>query len=347
MNIFQSSKSFKQAFWGATLLSVVIASIGVFVIFFGERYHLRLVYAAYVNLLVVLGLQVFMGNTNITNLSHSAFMGLGAYIAAICVTPIQIKKLSLPDAPWGLNAFELDALSSALISLTLTGFLAFLTGLIIVRLSGIGATIVTIAILVIVHSIFMHRTDIFKGKQAFFGIPQVFDLSSIIMISIFVIFVARFFRESKWGIQLRASSDDEKSADAMGVNIFKLRLVAWTLGGLILALSGICYAYYLGTISARPFYFSHVFLTLAMLILGGMRSITGAVIGTILITFGLEGVRFMETGPTILGLKFPEMLGLSGIALGAVIVIIMVVRNGGLVGNFEIEQLFIKTRKKI
>ena len=78
------------------------------------------------------------------------------------------------------------ALSSALISLTLTGFLAFLTGLVIVRLSGIGATIVTIAILVIVHSIFMHRTDIFKGKQAFFGIPQVFDLSSIIMISIFV-----------------------------------------------------------------------------------------------------------------------------------------------------------------
>ena len=70
MSIFQSSKSFKHAFWGATLLSVVIASIGIFVIFFGERYHLRLVYASYVNLLVVLGLQVFMGNTNITNLKH-------------------------------------------------------------------------------------------------------------------------------------------------------------------------------------------------------------------------------------------------------------------------------------
>ena len=177
MKIFQSSKSFHQAFWGATLLSFIIALIGLLVIFFGERYHLRLVYAAYVNLLVVLGLQVFMGNTNITNLSHSAFMGLGAYIAAICVTPVQIKKLSLPDAPWGLNTFELDALSSALISLTLTGFLAFLIGLVIVRLSGIGATIVTIAILVIVHSIYMHRTDIFKGKQAFFGIPQVFDLT--------------------------------------------------------------------------------------------------------------------------------------------------------------------------
>ena len=342
MIIFQSNRSFKNAVWGASLLSIIIAIIGLSVILFGERYHLRLVYAAYVNLLVVLGLQVFMGNTNITNLSHSAFMGLGAYVAAICVTPVKIKMLSLPDAPWGLNTFELDAISSALISLTITGFLAFLTGLIIVRLSGIGATIVTIAVLVIVHSIFMHRTDIFKGKQAFFGIPQVFDLNSIIIISILVIFVARFFRESKWGIQLRASSDDETSASAMGVNIFNLRLFAWTLGGLILALAGICYAYFLGTISARPFYFHHVFLTLAMLILGGMRSITGAVLGTIMITFGLEGVRFMETGPVFIGVKFPEMLGLSGITLGAVIVIIMVLRNGGLVGNFEIEQLFIK-----
>ena len=50
----------------------------------------------------------------------------------------------------------------------------------------------------------------------------------------------------------------------------------------------------------------------------------------------------METGPVLIGVKFPEMLGLSGITLGAVIVIIMVLRNGGLVGNFEIEQLFIK-----
>ncbi|MED5531356.1 MAG: branched-chain amino acid ABC transporter permease, partial [Pseudomonadota bacterium] len=344
MRIFQSMRSFKNAVWGASLLSILVAGIGLLVIVFGEKYHLRLVYAAYVNLLVVLGLQVFMGNTNITNLSHSAFMGLGAYVAAICVTPVTIKKLSLPDAPWGLNAFELDAFSSAIISLTITGFLAFLTGLIIVRLSGIGATIVTIAILVIVHSVFMHRTDIFKGKQAFFGIPQVFDLYSIIIISIGVIFVARFFRESKWGIQLRASSDDDTSASAMGVNIFNLRLFAWTLGGLILAMAGICYAYFLGTISARPFYFSHVFLTLAMLILGGMRSITGAVLGTIMITFGLEWVRFMETGPVLIGIKFPEMLGLSGITLGAVIVLIMVLRNGGLVGNFEIEQMFLKGR---
>ena len=70
----------------------------------------------------------FMGNARITNLSHSAFMGIGAYAAAICVTPQNIKALSLPNAPWGLNAFSFDPISSALISIAVTAAVAFLVG---------------------------------------------------------------------------------------------------------------------------------------------------------------------------------------------------------------------------
>ncbi|MGB2097489.1 MAG: branched-chain amino acid ABC transporter permease, partial [Candidatus Puniceispirillales bacterium] len=98
----------------------------------------------------------------------------------------------------------------------------------------------------------------------------------------------------------------------------------------------------LGTISARSFYFNHVFLTLAMLILGGMRTVTGAVLGTFLISFGLEWVRWFETGPTVLGLKFPEVLGLSGVVLGSVIVLIMALRPGGIMGDQEIEDFILK-----
>lgn len=336
------SRSHRSALSGSLLLSILLVALGLLVVYFGQRYQIRLVYAAYVNLLVVLGLQVFMGNANITNLSHSAFMGIGAYVAAICVTPVKIKAISLPDAPWGLNAFALDPVTSALIAIVVTALIALLIGLVITRLSGIGATIVTLAILVIVHSIFLHRTDIFKGKQAFFGIPRVFDIESILIITVIAVFVARFFRESRWGVQLRASSDDEVGARAMGVNVFRVRLIAWVLGAVFLAVAGICYAYFLGTISARPFYFTHVFLTVAMLILGGMRSVTGAVLGTVLITFGLEAVRFLETGPEVFGVKLPELLGLSGIALGVVIVLTMALRPSGIMGNTEIEQLWRK-----
>ena len=328
---------------GASLLALVLVIIGVVAAYFGTRYQLRLVYSAYVNLLVVLGLQVFMGNARVTNLSHSAFMGIGAYAAAICVTPQNIKAISLPDAPWGLNTFALDPVTSALIAIVVTGLIAFLVGIVIVRLSGIGATIVSLAVLVIIHSLFLYRTDIFKGNQAFFGIPQVFSLSSVVILAVIVVFATRLFRESRWGIALRASADDEVGASTMGVNIYRLGLIAWVMSGVLLAIAGIAYAYYLGTISARPFYFNHVFLTLAMLILGGMRTITGAVLGCFLISFGLEWVRWLETGPLLLGIDLPEALGLSGIALGAVIVLTMALRPGGIMGEREIEDFILKS----
>ncbi len=337
------SRSMNRGLVGASLLALILVIIGVVAAYFGTRYQLRLVYSAYVNLLVVLGLQVFMGNARVTNLSHSAFMGIGAYVAAICVTPQNIKAISLPDAPWGLNAFALDPVTSAVIAIVITGLIALLVGIVIVRLSGIGATIVSLAVLVIIHSLFLYRTDIFKGNQAFFGIPQVFSLTSVVVLSVIVVFATRLFRESRWGIALRASADDEVGASTMGVNIYRLRLIAWVMSGVLLAIAGIAYAYYLGTISARPFYFNHVFLTLAMLILGGMRTITGAVLGCFLISFGLEWVRWLETGPLLLGIDLPEALGLSGIALGAVIVLTMALRPGGIMGEREIEDFILKS----
>ena len=332
----------KRGLIGAVILSLILIAIGVLASWFGSRYQLRLVYGAYVNLLVVLGLQVFMGNARVTNLSHSAFMGIGAYVAAICVTPAATKAISLPDAPWGLNTFSLDPVTSAIIAVVITGVIAAFVGLFIVRMTPIGATIASLAVLVIIHSIFLFRTDIFKGNQAFFGIPQVFSLTSIIVLSVVVVLIARGFRESHWGIQLRASADDETGAAAMGVNVVRLRLIAWILSGIILAVAGIAYAYFLGTISARPFYFNHVFLTLAMLILGGMRTVTGAVLGTFLISFGLEVVRWLETGPVVIGIDLPEVLGLSGVVLGLVIVLTMAFRPQGVMGDREIEDMVLR-----
>tara|TARA_R110002126_G_scaffold51760_1_gene141334 strand:- start:3703 stop:4734 length:1032 start_codon:yes stop_codon:yes gene_type:complete len=333
------NKSQRDGLIGSAVLSLIIlALVGAYYIW-GESYQARILYATFVNLLVVVGLQVFMGNANITSFSHSAFMGIAAYVAAICVTPAAMKAISLPLAPWGLNAFELSPIVSALLALGITGVLGLLTGLFIARLTGVGVTIVSIAILVIVHSIFLHRTDIFKGNQAFFGIPKIFDLPHITILVIVAIFVARLFRESALGVQLRACADDEVGARAMGVNVYRIRLIAWVVGTLFFATAGIAYAFFLGTISARPFYFNFVFLTVAMLILGGLRSVTGAVFGTLLITIGLEIVRWLETGPTLLSIKLPQMLGLSGLLLGVVIVAVMAFLPNGIMGNREIEEV--------
>lgn len=328
----------RQGLIGSTVLSfVILAIVGIYFLW-GEPYQARILYATFVNILVVIGLQVFTGNSNLTGFSHAAFMGIAAYAAAISVTPVAMKAIALPDAPWGLNAFELSPLTSALIALGITGVLGLLTGLFMSRLTGVGVTIVSIAILVIVHSIFLYRTDIFKGNQALFGIPRIFNLQIITVLVILAIFLARLFRESRYGLQLRACADDEVGARAMGINIHRVRLIGWVISTLFFAIAGISYAFFLGTISARPFYFNYVFLTTAMLILGGLRSVSGAVLGTLLITIGLEVVRWLETGPKLAGVKLPEMLGLSGLLLGIVIVATMAFLPRGLMGNREAEE---------
>lgn len=340
------NRSQMRGLLGAAMLSVLILLIVGAYALWGESYQARILYATFVNVIVVIGLQTFMGNGNYATFSHAAFMGIAAYAAAICVTPAAMKAISLPEAPWGLNAFDLPPLAAAAVALVITGILGWLTGLFMSRLTGVSITIVSIAILVIVHSIFLHRTDIFKGNQALFGIPRVFELGHVTGLVILAIVTARLFRESRFGLNLRAAADDEVGALAMGVDVRRARLIAWVTSTLFFATAGIAYAFYLGTISARPFYFNYVFLTVAMLILGGLRSVTGAVIGTLMISLGLEMVRVMETGPTLLGIKFPQMLGLSGLLLGVVIVVVMAFKPDGLMGNREIEDLVLRKRRK-
>nr|WP_252737484.1 branched-chain amino acid ABC transporter permease [Citreicella sp. C3M06] len=176
--------------------------------------------------MVVIGLQVFTGNANLTNFLHAAFMGIAAYAAAICVPPAAMKAIALPDAPWGLNVFALGPWASALVAITITGVLGLFTGIFVARLAGVGVTTVSIAILVIVHSIFLHRTKIFKGNQALFGIPQVPDWPQITVFVIIAIFATRWFRDGRFGLQLRACAEDEIGAREMGVNVFRTRLMA-------------------------------------------------------------------------------------------------------------------------
>jgi len=324
---------------GGLITALPVVIIGVVIICFAPAYLVRVAFAAYVNLLIVLGLQTFMGNSLVANLGQGAFVGIGAYSVAILATPVAMKKLSIPDAPFGLADIAIDPILAASAGFGIAGVFAVLTGLVIARLSGEAATIVTFSLLMIVHSVFIHWTELFKGAQAFFGIPQVVGLPTAIAGSVVAIIVARLFKDSAAGLQLRASAESLLAARAFGVNVFRLRLIAWILGAIMCAAGGVLYAYFMGTINARAFHFELVMTTLAMLILGGMRTVTGAVFGCVLLASLLEAIRDFEGGTTIAGIEFPQMLGLSGLAMGAVIVLGMIFRPRGLFVRLELDEL--------
>jgi len=337
--------NFLQSVRGALILGVVVGVIGVLALLFAEPFYQRIVFIFMVNLIAVIGLQVFMGNADITNYGHISFMGIAAYAVAILATPAAIKKTALATAPFGLGTIEVALPVAILIALALTVLIAFLVGTMLVRQSGTPASIATLALLVIVHVVIMNWVDLTRGPRAIYGIPVKATLGMATICAILAIVAARLFRDSSWGLQLRAASENIAAASAMGVRIKRLRLVAWVASAAICGVAGILFALFVGTISPKSFYFDLTFLTLAMLVVGGAYSVSGAVLGSIVVTFGFEIMRYLENGPQIAGLKLPTMFGLTGIFLGAIIVLCMILRPRGLVGDDEIDEIWQRRAK--
>ena len=326
----------------ALMLALIPIVIGLVVFAFGETSQVRVFNLFLINLIIVVGLQVFMGNAKVVNLGHITWMGIGGYTAAILTMPLAVKSMAIPDAPFGLADLELGVATAAILALLLTCAVATLIGLVLTGESGITATILTIALLVIFHTIVVNWTELTRGARALFGIPVASNIWLLLAVSTVVIAVARLFRDSALGVQLRASGESRLAAECMGVNVRLLRLVAWVLSAGIIGIGGVMYVFLVGSISPKSFYFETTFLTLAMLILGGMGTVSGAVVGAVVVTVGFEIMRYFESGPELLGVDLPEFLGLTGFYLGLVIVVFMALRPQGLVGIDEIDEAVVR-----
>ena len=150
------------------------------------------------------------------------------------------------------------------------------------------------------------------------------------------IIITRLFRDSPLGLRLRASREDEVVAKAMGVRVVLVRLTAWTLSAAFAGVSGVLYAHLLGAFSAQQFYLHLTILTLAMLIVGGMSTVSGAVVGSVLLTIAGEVLREWEAAA--------ELFGVSQIAVGLILLLVMYFRPRGLTGDLELDERFAVAR---
>lgn len=330
----------------AALPILVLVLFGAIVLLFAEPFQVRITYAFFMNLTIAVGLQVFMGNSGVVSFGHVSFMGIGAYAVALLTIPLSLKKTLIPDAPFGLAEIHLDVVPAIVAALLVTMLIAWAFGLVLKRLGGAAAEILTLALLVVCYVVFNAWVDLTRGPRSLYGIPVTSSLPWAIAASTIAIFVAKMFRDSEGGLQLRASSDNLLAARAMGVPVEKLRHRAWVISAGLVGMGGVLHATYLGTIGPNSYYFTQTFLIMAMVILGGMRSVSGTIVGTALISAGSELARILENGPTILGQKLPTMFGLSGFFLGAVIVLCMTLRRDGILGDDEFEDILRNRRAR-
>ena len=292
----------------------------------------------FISLTVVAGIGVYSGNSGILSFGHLSFMALGAYASAILTLPVQMKKLMLPNLPDFLGSTQLDFFPAMIVSTFFVMLVAVFIGLLISRLDGSAATIATLALLVIVHGIIIGARDYTRGSQTFFGVPRETDIWIAGAVCAFALVASRIFRDSVPGLKLRSSREDAISARSNGVGIRNERLLAWVLSAGLVALAGIILGHYLGAFSPKKFYFVDTFALLAMLIVGGMSTMTGAVVGAIVITLVTEVLRRLEGGIEVIGIQFPEVFGMTQIGIGLVILFVMFKRPDGLAGLREFDE---------
>ncbi|RVA36783.1 branched-chain amino acid ABC transporter permease, partial [Mesorhizobium sp. M7A.F.Ca.US.001.01.1.1] len=116
----------------------------------------------------------------------------------------------------------------------------------------------------------------------------------------------------------------------------RTRLIAFVIGAFFSGVGGSLYAHYLGSFSPNTFYFALTMSLITMLVLGGMGSLTGAVVGVICVSLLSEVLRSVERGFTIGDFAVPALFGASQIVLGFIFILVMIFRPKGIMGDREL-----------
>ncbi len=321
--------------WPVLVLVVPLFVLALLVDRFGGVVTQRIVTVMFINLILVLGLQMFSGNSGVLSFGHIAFMGIGAYGSILFSMSPQAKGLALRQLYDVLIPVHFPFLPSLLIGALIATLIAALVGFPLMRLSGAGAVIATFALLVINHVVSINWEEVTNGARTIFGVDQYTTLWTAVAWALFFVIVAYWFKETALGLKLRASREDEQAAASIGINIVQVRWVAFVLSAFVTAVAGVLWAHFITSFSPVAFYLTQTFLIVAMLVIGGSGSVAGAVVGTVVVTLIFEGVRSVENAVNMAQLLPFSLSGLTQISLSIAMILILIFRSAGITRGQE------------
>ncbi len=302
-----------------------------------SAYIHRVVVGLAISIILVVSLNLINGMTGVFSLGQIGFMAIGAYTAAILTLPLSIKEVNLPDLPSWVARVEISFLSATLIAGLLAMIVAFLVGLSLMRLSGPYVSVATLGFLVIVQVILVNWDKITRGSRTFSGVPPFTTLWWAWGWAFLTIYVCWRIARSMYGRRMIAVRDNQIAAKSLGINIMRSRLLAYCLSAFFTAVAGSLWAHFIMSFSPKSFYFAETFSVITMLVIGGMGSVSGPVVGAVLITVLSEILRNAERGIAIGAINIPPVYGASQILMSIVFILVIVFRPKGLLGGREID----------
>jgi len=316
---------------GPALLVVAVGAISTGVSRANEIYFLN----ALVSVAIVVAIYVFVGISGVLSFGQISFVAVGAFAAGIFTVPLDSKRAVLPDVFPLLRNHTIGNVPSLLLAAAIGGAFAFVVGLPLMRLSGLAAGIATFAVLEITHNVLREWTRIGPGATTLPLVPETTGPLQATLGALVAIAVAFAYQRSRLGRLLRASREDPAAARGAGVDIHRQRLAAFTLSGALAGFAGGLFVHLLGSITTEQVYLELTFLTLAMLVVGGLTSLWGAVVGALAVS-GLDSFLSQAEQGIHVGFRLDLPSGTRLVILSTIMALVLILRPSGLTGGREL-----------
>jgi branched-chain amino acid transport system permease protein len=312
------------------LLVLVAAGLATLVSQSSEGYFID----ALVKVSIVVALYVFIGNSGVLSFGHISFVAVGAWLAGVLAVPVAEKPAIMPNLASFLRDRTVGNVPSLVFAALVGAVFALVVGLALMRLSGLAAGIATFAVLEITHNVLRYYEKIGPGLNTFSSVPETTGLGQATIGALIAIAVAFAYQRSRFGRMLRATREDAAAASAVGVSVYRQRLVAFVLSGALAGFAGGLYVHLL-PLNTEAVYLELTFTTLAMLVVGGATSLWGAVVGALAISALDSFLANAENGVSIFGGTLDLPSGTRLVVVGAVMALVLVLRPSGITGGRE------------
>lgn len=305
---------------------------------YGSTLGVRTYTVLLLNVALVVAIQVFIGDSGIVSFGHVAFMGIGAYFTALLTIPPTVKVLQVPDLPGLLANASFGLPASVLLSVIFTAIVAAIVGVPLSRMTESAMAMGTLALLVVVHTVFQQWQAVTRGTLGLYGVPRNTTPVVAALAAVLALVVARVYKESPAGLRVRATREDPLSAGAVGIRVIRSRYGAWVLSAALMGGAGSLWAQNVIAFDPGQFFFSTTFALLAMLVVGGRASVSGAATGAVLITVLTDTLSRVEQGVAIGPFELPRITGTVNFVIAFVIIGTLIWKPEGLFGHREVDE---------
>jgi branched-chain amino acid transport system permease protein len=315
---------------------------------FGSDYQVRILNNCAIFIALAVSYNLINGVTGQFSLGPNAFLAIGAYTSALLTLSPLEKEMSFIIVPliWPLSEIQMPFIVSLFAAGFVAAFFAFLMAFPVFRVRGDYLAIVTLGFGEVIRVVANNTQSVTNGPLGLKGIANYTNLWwswGFAMVTIFLI--SRLVRSS-YGRALKAIRSDETAAEAIGINTFWHKMLAFTISAFFTGVGGGLLAHLITTISPTLFSFFLTFNLLIMIVIGGLGSTTGAFIAAVLVTWGGELLRIVEEPIRIGTLQIPGIPGMRMVIFSFALILLMIFARGGLMGaaEFSWDGLFQKLR---